>query len=81
MNRGNCKDCGADLSIEDYECSICFAEFNIEVEGGIAGCIGLIPVAFCPTCLNGVVEMVDELGLYLEDETDDEFDEDNLPIG
>lgn len=52
----------------EEECAICRSQFSLESEGGITGCIGLIPVAFCPTCLTGIVEMVDELGLYYSEE-------------
>ena len=40
-------------------CSICESSFCAEEEGGlVGGAIGIIPVNFCPFCLNGIVEMV-----------------------
>ena len=45
----------------EFECSICNGPFNLEAEGGQRGAIGIIPVAFCPTCLNGVREMAEIL--------------------
>lgn len=60
------------------ECSVCSGDFDIEGEGGVIGNIGILPVRFCPTCLNGVMEMMeylsglehcDECGL-LEDATE-----------
>jgi hypothetical protein len=35
------------------ECSICQCEFEIQLEGGIAGYIGIIPVQLCPMCHSG----------------------------
>jgi hypothetical protein len=43
------------------ECKICDSEFDLEAEGGAQGAIGILPCAFCPTCLNGVREMVEML--------------------
>ena len=40
-------------------CSICDYDFNSESEGGICGSIGVLPVQFCPTCLSGVIDMVE----------------------
>ena len=42
------------------ECSICSAEFDVENEGGVVGDLGILPVAFCPTCYSGVVDMVSQ---------------------
>ena len=40
-------------------CTICDSSFCAEDEGGlVGGAIGMIPVNFCPFCLNGIVEMV-----------------------
>lgn len=46
-------------------CSICAADFDLESEGGMAGWIGILPVAFCPTCYAGICDMVDP---YVEEE-------------
>ena len=38
-------------------CSICNGTFT-EDEGGMnGGYIGILPVSFCPTCFNGIMEM------------------------
>lgn len=43
------------------ECRICSCEFDLQAEGGIDGSIGILPCAFCPTCLNGIRDMVEQL--------------------
>ncbi len=43
------------------ECSICHGPFSIENEGGIEGFIGIIPVAFCPTCKAGIYDLAEML--------------------
>jgi hypothetical protein len=40
-------------------CSICGCEFDLETEGGISGDIGILAVAFCPTCWNGLRDAFD----------------------
>ena len=47
-----------------YKCNVCSGEFS-EDEGGVEGSIGILPVYFCPTCLNGIFEMVEQF--HLED--------------
>ena len=42
-------------------CSICTGDFDLDSEGGITGDLGILPVAFCPTCLAGVTDMVYQL--------------------
>jgi len=44
----------------DNECSVCEIDFSDD-EGGMLGYIGIIPVAFCPTCYVGVCDMVEQL--------------------
>jgi len=44
----------------DHQCSICQCDFTDD-EGGIQGYIGIIPVAFCPTCYSGICDMVEQL--------------------
>ena len=44
----------------DHKCSVCQCEFTDD-EGGIQGCIGIIPVSFCPTCFAGICDMVEQL--------------------
>jgi hypothetical protein len=42
-------------------CSTCQCEFDLEAEGGTQGEFGILPVAFCPTCLSSVFDMVEQL--------------------
>jgi hypothetical protein len=44
----------------EYTCNVCSCEFNIDTEGGRLGDIGILPVAFCPTCLAGLYDMVEQ---------------------
>ena len=44
----------------DNECSVCEINFADD-EGGMLGYIGIIPVAFCPTCYSGICDMVEQL--------------------
>ena len=57
-----------------HKCSICQCEFT-EEEGGSEGYIGILPVSFCPTCLNGIYDMVEQTAdpLELESLTDEEI--------
>jgi hypothetical protein len=45
---------------EHHECSICQCNYTSD-EGGIEGDIGILPASFCPTCLSGVIDMVEQL--------------------
>ncbi len=47
-------------------CSICDTDFDIEGEGGTSGHIGILPVCFCPTCFNAIVDMVEQLEIELK---------------
>ena len=47
-------------SPENPTCSTCECEFDLD-EGGTMGEFGIIPVAFCPTCLSSVFDMVEKL--------------------
>jgi hypothetical protein len=59
----------------DHVCSVCSCDFTDD-EGGIQGYIGIIPVAFCPTCYSGICDMVEQLddreweGLSKEDKNE-----------
>ena len=56
----------------DHVCSVCSCDFTDD-EGGIQGYIGIIPVAFCPTCYSGICDMVEQLdGREWEGLTDEE---------
>lgn len=45
---------------ENHVCSICQSDYTSD-EGGIEGDIGILPASFCPTCLSGVIDMVEQL--------------------
>ena len=45
----------------DTICSICDSDFDLDGEGGTVGDFGILPVAFCPTCLSCIYYMVDEM--------------------
>ena len=49
-----------------FECSICNGDFDIETEGGIQGDIGILPVAFCPTCKAGVMDFAEQMRMPAE---------------
>ena len=34
---------------------------DIDGEGGVDGAIGILPVAFCPTCYSGICDMCSQL--------------------
>jgi len=36
-------------------------DFDLDAEGGTKGEFGIIPVAFCPTCLSSTFDMVEQL--------------------
>lgn len=52
----------------EFNCSICDCNFDIEKEGGIRGDIGILPVAFCPTCKAGIYDMVEQFPSWENDE-------------
>ena len=41
--------------------NVCTGLFNLDEEGGVKGDIGILPVAFCPTCFAGVSDMCEQL--------------------
>ena len=45
-------------------CSTCHVKFSLDDEGGTEGCFGMIPVAFCPTCLSSCFDMVEQWKKY-----------------
>lgn len=45
---------------EWHKCSICSSRYT-EAAGGCEGDLGIIPVSFCPFCLSGLVDMVEQL--------------------
>jgi len=57
------------MSLEpDDKCSICSCEFDIELEGGIQGYLGIIPFSLCPMCYSGLMDMYDQLCGDLDDD-------------
>ena len=42
-------------------CSVCGTDFDLDAEGGTKGEFGIIPVAFCPTCLSSTFDMIEQL--------------------
>jgi hypothetical protein len=54
--------------MEDTICSVCSVDFSLEDEGGIEGFFGILPVAFCPSCLASMCDMVDQLNDGFEEE-------------
>jgi hypothetical protein len=51
---------------ENHRCSVCLCDYT-EDEGGIVGYIGILPVAFCPTCFSGIIDMAQQY-LGVEDQ-------------
>jgi hypothetical protein len=43
------------------KCSTCSCEFSLDGEGGIDGYFGILPMAFCPTCLCCMEDMCEQL--------------------
>ena len=46
------------MVVEKEICSTCGVDINQEEEGGIVGCFGILPIAFCVTCLPSLIDMV-----------------------
>ena len=59
----------------DHVCNICSCDYTDD-EGGVEGYLGILPVAFCPTCFASVCDMVEQLngrdweGLTEEEKTE-----------
>ena len=54
--------------MSNENCTICEGSFDLDLEGGRRGSIGILPVAFCPTCLAGIMDFAEtELRFYDED--------------
>ena len=57
----------------DHKCNVCQCDFTDD-EGGVQGYLGILPVAFCPTCFAGLCDMVEQLdGREWEGLTDEEI--------
>jgi len=64
---------GIERSHYELVCSVCHGEFDIELEGGIDGYLGILPVAFCSMCYSGLDEFFTQLhGCHVEEEEEDE---------
>jgi hypothetical protein len=44
----------------DHKCNVCQCDFTDD-EGGVQGYLGILPVAFCPTCFAGLCDMVEQM--------------------
>jgi len=51
---------GLDHVGNEHKCNVCSCEFTDD-EGGTIGYFGILPVAFCPTCLSSMEDMCDQL--------------------
>lgn len=43
-----------------HQCNVCQCDYTDD-EGGVEGYLGILPVAFCPTCFAGLCDMVGQL--------------------
>jgi hypothetical protein len=50
-----------DTTINLHTCSVCSTDFDEYSEGGTVGEFGILPVAFCPTCLACMCDMADQM--------------------
>lgn len=72
----------------DHKCTICQYQFSDD-EGGTLGFLGVLPVAFCPSCFCGLCDMIDQFddqvweGLTEEElyEIYDKSDDGSSPCG
>ena len=65
-------DANKDRSYNELICSVCHCEFDIGLEGGVDGYIGVLPVAFCAMCYFGLDEFFTHMhGCYDEDMDED----------
>ena len=49
-----------DFLPDPINCTICGGLFDLDKEGGVEGDIGILPVAFCPTCKAGIFDFVEQ---------------------
>jgi hypothetical protein len=49
------------------ECTVCSSKFDPDAEGGVEGYIGILPVAFCPTCMTGIFDFAEQFNYGEED--------------
>lgn len=56
-------------------CTICDGDFDLDLEGGRQGYIGILAVSFCVTCYAGIMDFAEqELRLCDEDYLEELFD-------
>ena len=53
-----------DRSHHELVCSICHGEFDIDLEGGISGELGILPVSLCAMCYSGLSTLFNDPELY-----------------
>ena len=53
----------SEMTSGERVCTICEGEFDLDKEGGVDGYIGILAVAFCPTCKAGVMDFADQCRL------------------
>jgi len=57
-----------DNSEEDglHRCTCCCGNFDMDLEGGVEGFIGILPVCFCPTCKAGIFDFAEQMRPAIE---------------
>ena len=48
-------------------CTICEGDFDLDTEGGVQGYLGILPVAFCPTCHAGIMDFAEQMYMHSEE--------------
>tara|TARA_R100001530_G_C4251951_1_gene138081 strand:+ start:94 stop:678 length:585 start_codon:yes stop_codon:yes gene_type:complete len=54
-------DIFAQETADNQICNICASDFDLNSEGGISGNLGILPIALCPTCLSGMIDLTGQL--------------------
>ena len=54
-------DIFAQETADNQICNICASDFDLNSEGGISGNLGILPIALCPTCLSGTMDLMKQL--------------------
>ena len=60
-------------------CTICDGPFDPDTEGGCEGDIGMLPVAFCPTCKVGICDFASQAFGMMTFEEWENYDADQSP--
>lgn len=61
-----------EMEDDNLTCAVCQCGFDIHAEGGIAGYLGILPIALCPMCFSGLDMFFTELHGCGEEEEDEE---------